>query len=327
MPQLFPFIAMMCYILLTSVTYAELPQLLPSVCYKEYLTIFHWLNTLKSEEYSYDLGTLCGLDRQLVIPFTNDPARRNWTIFYAIGGNISTFRCNPRWSPTYFSGGSFIQTWDWDKSAPSGVRTDPETNVTGPTSRPCEILAHDRPEFDLIDETNPATGGIRLTYSALPEPAADSNTCPFDPIFNGPGVRSLRINLLCDPLGSIYDIKTDATQWSEYAACKYQLIVTTKAACGISGDPYAPTTSKQAASVNANNPGKNFGFTTLGSVLAVASYLIFRWADARGLISKIQLHLPSSLGDAGYNKSAQSSGTSLTNNKSPTTLRGAYGSL
>ena len=322
MSLLFSFIVML--LISVPLTHAQLPPLLPSVCYKEYLTIFHWLNTLKSEEFSYDLGTLCGLDRQLIIPFGNDPSGRNWTIFYAIGGNISSFRCNPRWQ-TYFSGGSFIQTWDWDKAAPSGTRNDPETNVTGPTSRPCEILAHDRPEFDLIDETNPATGGIRLTYSALPEPAADSNTCPFDPIFNGPGMRSLRINLLCDPLGSINDIKTDVSQWSEYSACKYQLTVTTKAACGISGDPYVPQQTQQT--VNTDNPGKNFGFTTLGSVLAVASFMIFRWADARGLISKIQLHLPSSLGGGG---GGQSSTSFTSSTKSPTTttpMRGTYGSL
>lgn len=266
------------------------PPLSVSTCYPEYLTIFHWLNPSRTEEYSYDLRPLCGIDRFLAVPIPNDAAHHYWYFFFSIMGNVSrsTFSCNPVWQPTYFSGGSFIQVYSYDYPTPSPIpgQTDPETGapVDNP-SPPCIIFAHDRPEFDLIDEANPATGGLRLSYSGMTEPSSDAfNQCPTSPIYgDGEQPRFLRINLLCDP--SVADMRTDATLFSEYAPCKYELDVSTKAACGASGDPFSlPATSRGAT---------NFGFTVLGSVLTCVGYASVLFLDARGYLEPIKSRLPS----------------------------------
>ena len=64
------------------------------------------------------------------------------------------------------------------------------------------MFAHTRPEFDLIDEANPATGGLRLSYLGLTEPASDKfNACPYSDVYSGPSPRVLRINLIGTWLG------------------------------------------------------------------------------------------------------------------------------
>ena len=37
-----------------------------------------------------------------------------------------------------------------------------------PCTAECEVLGHDRPEFDVLDPNNPRTGGIRLRHTSLP---------------------------------------------------------------------------------------------------------------------------------------------------------------
>lgn len=316
------------------------PPLYPSTCFAEYLSIFHWIDNGRTQEYSYDLRTLCGVDRFIAYPIPSTSPPRYWYFFWQVGGNISrqTFSCNPYWSPTYFSGGSFVQTYDWDKPSPTipppnpspwpGV--DPETGaaLSGP-SYPCIIFAHTRPEFDLIDESNPATGGLRLSYLGLSEPESDAfNQCPYSPVYAGEQPRVLRINLLCDPSGSTTDVKyapnpafpTDPTSFfKEVSTCTYELTVSTKAACGVSGDPYGVAVAAAAA----NSPSKNFGFTVLGSVLTVAGYVSFLWLDHRGYLDAARARLPAALGGrpaGGYTSSAGSA--SSTSFKSA----GAYGS-
>lgn len=203
------------------------------------------------------------------------------------------------WFPTYFSGGSFMQVYDTDKPAPTAKpgwpAKDPETGqpLASP-SFPCIIFAHTRPEWDLLDESNPATGGLRLSYMGLTEPTSDAfNACPFSDAYNGERPRRLTINLLCDPSGSSSDIKfvanprtpTDpTTYYTEVDTCVYELTASTKAACGSAGDPFSPCSSTSAAAatqqqLQAGLPSTNFGFTVLGAVLlAVAQFAIARGA-------------------------------------------------
>lgn len=240
--------------------------------------------------------------------------------FFAITGNVSSFRCNPVWN-TYFSGGSFIQAWDLDKPRPTQMRKDPETNQTVQTSYPCEILAHDRPEFDLIDETNPATGGIALSFSALPEPLSDGNKCPTSPIYGGGQIpRSITILLYCDPSGSTTDLKPlGKTPFVEVSPCVYQVSFTTKAACGISGDPFDIQSP-------VSTPGKNFGFTILGSFLTAGSYMAFMALDARGYLDTIKNSLSNLLGfsSTSYGSSKYTSVGNSFSSSSATSTR--YGS-
>lgn len=155
---------------------------------------------------------------------------------------------------------------------------------------PCIVFAHDRPEFDLIDESNPATGGIRLTYSGLTEPTSDTfNKCPPSDVYGGQTPRFLRINLLCNPGQA--DLSTGASLFREVSSCVYELNATTKYACGIAGDPYAPPVSRA---------GTQFGYTVLGSVLTVGIYSAFLFVDARGYLDGIKARLPSWAGGRSY---------------------------
>lgn len=284
-----------------------------SVCYKEYLSIFHWLNADRSQEYSYDLKPLCGVDRVLAVPMPNVIPVRYWFFLWAIAGNVSrqTFACNPVWgggaTKTYFSSGSFIQTYDWDKPrpTPNPGQTDPETGLAVVTTVPCVIFAHDRPEFDLLDENNPATGGIRLSYSGLTEPASDkNNACPTSDLYGGgESPRFLHINMFCDPKQE--DLSTNKLLFNEIAPCVYELNVTTKYACGVAGDPYAPIQ-------DVATPGRNFGFTVLGSVLTVVAYAGFLWLDARGYFDALRARLPGSFGGSYHKTPASASSYGFT---------------
>ena len=301
-----------------------------STCYKSYLSIYHFINDAGTQEYSYNLKPLCNIDRSLAVPIPKPPSPvRYWYFLWAIAGNVSrqTFACNPAWggggSKTYFSSGSFIQTYDWDKPAPAPNpgQTDPETGLPVKTTVPCIIFAHDRPEFDLIDESNPATGGIRLSYSGLTEPSSDNyNACPASDIYGGgESPRFLHINLHCDP--NQEDLSTGASLFSEVSPCVYELNATSKYACGVSGDPFMPATAQAAA----DTPGRNFGYTVLGAVLTIVAYAGFLWLDARGHLDFLRARLPSSLGGH-YNKtpaSASSYGFSAAGGSSSAA---AYGS-
>jgi hypothetical protein len=72
------------------------PPLKPSTCYPEYQSVFHFVDSTKTTEYSYDLRTLCGVDRWFAYPIPSNPSRF-WNFYFAIGGNLSrqTFSCNP----------------------------------------------------------------------------------------------------------------------------------------------------------------------------------------------------------------------------------------
>ena len=277
------------------------PPLLASTCYSEYQSVFHWLDSSKSTEYSYDLRSLCGVDRWFAYPIPNTSPSRYWGFYFALGGNISrqTFTCAPTWTPYYFSGGSFIQSYDIDRPVPTAPPgwpgKDPETGaaLSGP-SYPCIVFAHTRPEWDVLDATNPATGGIRLAYLGLTEPASDSfNSCPYSDVYSGERPRKLTINLLCDPAGSTSDVKYVAnpatpgdptTYFAEVDTCVYELTLSTKAACGSAGDPFDPSpcgasTAAMQQQLQAGLPGTNFGFTVLGMcLLAVAQYAIAKGA-------------------------------------------------
>lgn len=284
--------------------------------------VFHWLNADHSLEFSYDIGSLCTPnDRTFYVPFDAPNQARGWTMKYAIAGNVSSFRCNPVWQPTYFSGGSFIESWDLDKPRPNGTTVDPETGLLTPISYPCEVLANKRPEFDLIDESNPATGGIALSYTAMPEPSSDNNKCPFSKFWNGPGPRQLTINLHCDP--SVADLYADPdTAWAEASPCTYTFNVTTKAACGIPGDPF---TAPVAA---ASRSGTNFGYTVLGSFLTLGIGAAFVMADARGWLDAIKSRLPSSMrgGSSAGSYSSVFTTTQPSTSGFAATRGGAYGS-
>ena len=160
---------------------------LASVCFPEYQSYFTWFNDARTQQFSYDLRDLCttgagtiGRDNAWNTGLCSGKScMNNYTIFFSIGGNL-TRRCNPSWTH-FMSGGSIFQTWgDAPDPALFPPRADPETGAVLPVDPNCEILAHTRPDFDLQDPANPATGGITLSFQALPDAVNDINSCPAD---------------------------------------------------------------------------------------------------------------------------------------------------
>jgi hypothetical protein len=183
----------------------------------------------------------------------------------------------------FTTGGSFIQYYDLAKALPTGTTVDYETGKTVPYTHPCVILATTRPEWDLVDQSNPRTGGIQLRYGAMPDPAADNwDKCPNDPKYNIPLQRTLVLNLLCDPL--LPETSLVELTFTETSSCQYEFNVSTGASCGQSGDPYAAVGSGSVPSNTAAvQAGTQFGYTLLGAVLLLAG----QYAERAGVFASI----------------------------------------
>jgi hypothetical protein len=260
---------------------------LASVCFPEYQSYFTWFNDARTQQFSYDLRDLCttgvgATGRDYVWntgACTGKGCMNNYTIFWTIGGNLSR-RCNPSWTH-FMSGGSIFQTWgNAPDPALNPPRADPETGAVLPVDPNCEILAHTRPDFDLQDPTNPATGGITLSYAALPDAVNDINSCPPDARYGETkGPRFLTVYLDCDPYGYV-DLATPYNM-TEPSQCHYALFMRSKAACGIAGDSIAAGIAAQQLA--ATQPGRDFGFTLLGTVLLFALQALY----ARGAFSAL----------------------------------------
>jgi hypothetical protein len=253
-------------------------------CYPQYQSLFHWISPDKATEYSWDFSALCTGDTNYTF-YT--PEGYLWTIMYAIGGNLSTFACNPRWSHT-FSHGSIIQLW----GDPNGASTtDPETGATVPVTPDCEILGHTRPELDFIDNNNVATGGVILRFSSLPPTAADPDSCPTDPRTGYPKERNVDVYMLCDPSVprtdtvpvSFIEVKPPGTS---LGTCSYALTVRSGAACAFAGDPF-DTISNTPTGAVVGSAGPNFGFVILGACLFVGLQVGFRHADNAGWLDRL----------------------------------------
>ena len=269
-----------------------------SVCFPEYQSIFLWTSDDRTLEVTFDLRSLCtvssngvgGPDRSFIVPMPPPNQRFNWTVWYTFGGN-NTKRCNPTWGH-YNSGGSFIQQWDtWRPSTdPQNIwagkfTTDPETGKNVSVDAPCEIIAHSRPDFDLIDPSNPLTGGISLSYQGLPDSVADAfNQCPKDNRWGSNLPRTVTVLMMCDPNGAVNDVTP--VGWIEVSPCTYQFTVKSKAGCGVQGDPIAQQiyASEQAKT----QPATNFGFTILGGFLFFVLQVAFVYANQNGYIDMVR---------------------------------------
>ena len=263
-----------------------------AVCFDEWQCIFHWLTPDKQTEWSFDLRPLCVANDRVYSVTT--PEGYSWQIRYAICGNIST-ACNPSWAHAV-SHGNVVQ--DLLTAPPQGsTTTDPETGQLVPATNDCEVLGHTRPEFDLLDETNPATGGIVLKHSSLPPSSSDKYKCPTDPRTGYPREREINIIMLCDPslpVSELREVSFAEVKPSSLGTCIYNLTLRAGAACGAAGDPYDPAGGGAAAAAGcvslaaaqAGVPSTNFGYVVLGTVLCVAAQAAFSWARERGLLGR-----------------------------------------
>jgi len=312
-----------------------LPLTRGAFCFDEWQCIYHWLDKTKTTEYSYDLRPLCIVADRVYNVVT--PEGYAWTIRYAVCGNTS-FACNPSW-PHAVSRGNVVQGLG-NLPSPGTMTTDPETGLQVIATEDCEVLGHTRPEFDLLDPTNPATGGIVLKHSSLPPSASDKYTCPTDSRTGYPRERTVSIVLLCDPSMSssqLREVSFAEVKPGSLGTCVYNLTLTTGAACGAAGDPYDPAGSGGSTNLAAacsslvalGAPSTNFGFVILGTFLCVAAQAAFAFACERGLLDRFGLGGASSVrfgapGKAGAG-AALASGSSA--ESASLTPRASYGAL
>ena len=267
-----------------------------AVCFDEWQCIFHWLDAAKTTEYSYDLRPLCAASDRVFSVTT--PEGYNWQVRYAVCGNVST-ACNPSWTHAV-SRGNVVQDL-LTAPSPGTMTTDPETGQSVPATNDCEVLGHTRPEFDLLDESNPATGGIVLKHSSLPPSSSDKYQCPTDPRTGYPRERVVSIVMLCDPSLPVSQLRevsfAEVKPQGGLGTCIYNLTLRSGAACGAAGDPYDPAGTSGGGSAAASAdcqrlvqvgvPGTNFGYVVLGTFLCVAAQAAFGWLRERGLLDRI----------------------------------------
>jgi hypothetical protein len=161
----------------------------------------------------------------------------------------------------------------------------------------------------LTDPNNPLNGGVTLIHSGMPPDIEDPFQCPTNPSTGLVGERQLIIQLSCDTRGSTSDISI--TSITEPASCVYLIQASTRAACGVVGDPYTCGYS--------DNPAHSFGFVVLGVALTIFVSFVYSYGDERGwwnsVKSLIVEYIPflGSYISPGYGGSGKGKFTSLNN--------------
>lgn len=313
-------------------------------CNPGYQCVFHYIDETSTVEYSWDFRGLCRGPGQEY--FYRDSVGQNYT--FQICGNVSV-PCLSRGAINPAAHGVMVQTWGNGPFVNPACKADTcglgnplccedreYPGAYGCCTQGCEVIAHTRPEFDLIDPSNPATGGILLLHNGMMPVSGDPAGCPPDPITNYPAPRTLAMRLFCDPTMFRNDIRVTALV--ENPTCYYTMDIFTGAACGVLGDPFDPP------NVTTTNPSTNFGFTVLGAFLTIGCGLFIDQANKRGwtdaLKSKIAAQMGGSSGGgmrvsvtttaatgAGGESSNAFGGDSRSSNASTPFGGGGYGSL
>jgi len=132
-------------------------------CFEPYQCVFH--HNVGSTEYSWDLHTLCrgpGSEYSYV-------DSQNHTYSFNVCGNTSTI-CAPNY-PLYDSHGVAVQTWTsapaCSNPATSGC-FDWDTNTPVCCTGACAVLGTEFFQFQLINPSNPLTGGVQLVHVGMP---------------------------------------------------------------------------------------------------------------------------------------------------------------
>jgi hypothetical protein len=81
-------------------------------------------------------------------------------------GNTS-FTCTPSY-PVYQSGGAIIQNFGpWQPPCATGTCINVDTGALSCCNDDCVVLATDYYMLDVIDPTNPAHGGVRISFAPM----------------------------------------------------------------------------------------------------------------------------------------------------------------
>jgi len=97
----------------------------------------------------------------------------------------------------------------------------------------CEVLGYGPPIFQLQDETNPTSGGLRIKHIVAPPSAGNPYQC-VDPNTQKLISRQVTFVLTCDPNAPIFN--PHATRAEEVTTCNYEIEMATKYACGCAPD-------------------------------------------------------------------------------------------
>lgn len=244
-------------------------------CFERYQCTFH--HDVNGQEYSWDMHQLCrgpGNEYSYIDPL-------NHSYSFNICGMTSTI-CAPSY-PMYDSHGVAVQTWT---SAPACDPQNPgctDWNTGKPVccTGQCAVLGTEFFTFNLIDPSNPLTGGVSLVHVGMPPDDADPTNCPVNPATGLARERQLTMNIYCDQGGSATSLTVIGA--SEPSVCSYVLELKSGAACGVKGDPFDGYR---------DNPGHSFGFVVLGSVLTIFVAFVYQFGDHRGWWNPIKDRMP-----------------------------------
>lgn len=155
------------------------------------------------------------------------------TYYFNICGT-SPQRCLPQGYTSRYLYGSAVQMWGstptCDVTNPALSCFDVVDNMTMCCTENCEVLGVGTPLWSLIDETNPALGGVMMTHQGVPPATNDPNKCPDNPATGAPFSRSLTYLMRCNPFLPAGDLAIiDAY---ENTTCQYVIDLQSAAACG-----------------------------------------------------------------------------------------------
>lgn len=190
-----------------------------------------WATRSTSHAYfEFDFSALCkGRDGEV-----NDTNGRGYK-FNVCG--LTQAECNPPGYTSSYRYGSAIQFFG---TRPPCNTSDPATmtckDINGNPAcctEDCEVLGVGTPMWSVVNPVNPATGGVRITYSGVDPSYNDPfPLCPYDPVRQG-HFRDISFELHCDP-GIPASEYVVIGQAQEVTPCNYTITLRTKAACGCS---------------------------------------------------------------------------------------------
>jgi len=253
--------------------YADVPADSNGLCMQPWRSQFQHYNDSTKELWRWDLSTLCRLNQS----YTYEGPMSTYQQFnFNVGGNAS-IGCSDFYDskPQYESYGVAVQFFQVGRGTRSNadyscLREDNVTPCPDYTFggnmccsvRRCEVVSMETsPYFDVLDLSNPGTGGVVLTHAGMPTSDNDGEPCP--QIAPGlPRLRQFILTLLCDPNGKIDDLTI--TKYDENNPyCIFRVTATTKAACGILDVP--ASNNNLNTNTNTVGPAGQFGFTILGA--------------------------------------------------------------
>lgn len=204
---------------------------------------------------------------------------------------LTNYKCVPNW-PVYDNYGVAVQILSAAPSPNPGCMDT--TGATVPCSGQCVVLGTDFFKFALLDETNPATGGVVLSHTGMPPDADDPFPCPAMTPNGLTQERQLAIMIKCNAAVSGLQV----LNVTEPSPCSYLVTAQSSAACAATGDPFdlpAANSGWLAPGQYRDDPGHSFGFVILGVFLSIVVYYVVKFGNARGWWEPVLRFLPASL--------------------------------